>query len=274
MGAGTVVDAKESVRRQFGAVAAGYATSDVHAGGPDLEAMLAAVALRGDERVLDAGTGAGHAALAFAPRAGEVVAVDLTEPMLEQGRRLAAERRIANVRWEPGDVEHLPFLDAGFDLATSRYSAHHYPHPAAAARELARVLRPGGWLLLADVVAPDDPATDTILNAIEVLRDRSHVRDHTIGQWRALLEAAGFAVELVGSWPLRLRFDAWVSRMRTPPAAVAQIRDLLDGAPAEVRAALRVEDDHTFTVPVALLRGRRLPDAEAPAADPLTPGAA
>src|SRR5262245_55828405 len=84
-------DVKQSVQRQFGAVAANYATSPVHRGGPDLDAMLAAATPRGHERVLDAGCGTGHTALAFAPLVAEVVGADLTEAMLEQGRRLAAE---------------------------------------------------------------------------------------------------------------------------------------------------------------------------------------
>ena len=70
------MDVQESVRRQFGPVAAAYATSSVHAGGPDLEAMIEAASLRGDEAVLDVAAGAGHTALAFAPRVTSVAAVD------------------------------------------------------------------------------------------------------------------------------------------------------------------------------------------------------
>jgi SAM-dependent methyltransferase len=250
------VDIKQSVQRQFGAVAASYATSAVHIGGPDLDAMLAAVTPRGVERVLDAGCGTGHTALAFAPLVAEVVGIDLTEAMLEQARQLAAERGLKNVQFQHGDVEQLPFPDAAFDIVTSRYSAHHYPHPALALREFARVLRPGGLFLLVDVVAADDPTQDTFLNAIELLRDPSHVRDHALGQWRAMLGAAGFADELLGTWPLRLEFAAWVTRMKTPPLAVGQLKALLDGAPREVRAAMAIDaQDYSFSIPLALLRG-------------------
>lgn len=251
------MDVKESVQRRFGPVAANYATSAVHVAGPDLAAMLAAVPLRGDERMLDAGTGTGHTALAFAPRVGHVTAVDLTESMLAQGRRLAAERGIGNVVFERADVERLPYPDGDFDLVTSRFSAHHVPRPAAAVAELARVLRPGGTLLLADVVSPDDPTTDTFLNAIELLRDTSHVRDHTVSQWRGMLDGAGLVVDELGVWPLRLEFASWVRRMDTPQPTVDQIRALLDRAPAEVRTALAVEEEGTFTVPVAVLRAVR-----------------
>jgi len=248
-------DIKNAVERQFSPVAANYATSAVHAAGPDLVAMLAAAALQGNERVLDAGSGAGHTALAFAAQAAEVVAVDLTEAMLAQGRKLARDRKLENISFKRGDVEQLPFPDASFDIVTSRYSAHHYPHPQIALREFARVLKPGGRLLLADVVSPEPPAPDTFLNAIELLRDPSHVRDHTVGQWLGMCAEAGLPAETLGEWPLRLEFESSVARMNTPFLAITQIRALIDGAPREVRAALVLEEGYSFSVPSALIRG-------------------
>ncbi len=250
-------DLKESVQRQFAAVAANYATSAVHVAGPDLAAMLAEADLRGHERVLDAGCGAGHTALAFAARAAEVAAIDLTEAMLAQGRKLARDRNLANITFKRGDVEQLPFADASFDIVTSRYSAHHYPHPLTAVREFARVLRPGGLLLLADVLAPDPPAQDTFLNAIELLRDPSHVRDHTAGQWLSMCAEAGLVADVAGQWPLRLEFESWVARMNTPFLAITQIRTLIDGAPRDLRAALAIGEGYSFSVPTGLIRAVR-----------------
>jgi SAM-dependent methyltransferase len=253
------VDVKESVQNQFGLSATSYATSAVHVGGPDLTAMVAAANLQGGERVLDVGCGAGHTALAFAQHAAEIVAVDLTLAMLTAARRLANERGLTNIRFERGDVEKLPFPDTSFDIVTSRYSAHHYPHPEVALREMTRMLKPDGMILLVDVVAPDDPAQDTFLNAIELLRDPSHVRDHSIHQWCSMFEAAGLQPEVLGTWPLHLEFESWVARMNTPFLAITQIRTLINGAPREVRQglALKSEDDYSFDVPVALIRGRR-----------------
>lgn len=250
-------DIKDSVRRQFGQVAANYSRSAVHARGPDLEAMVQAAALQGEEHLLDAGTGTGHTALAFAPHVAQVVALDLTAAMLAQGQHLAAERGLHNIAFRRGDVEHLPFDNASFDLVTSRYSAHHWPHPQLALGEFARVLRPGGQLLLADVIAPDNPTGDTFLNAIELLRDPSHVRDHSVAQWMATLTAAGFAADPLFTWIVRLDFDDWVTRMATPAPAVAMIKTLLDGAPQEIRRALQVgPEDYSFSLRGALFRGR------------------
>jgi ubiquinone/menaquinone biosynthesis C-methylase UbiE len=186
-----------------------------------------------------------------------VVALDLTEAMLAQGRKLARDRGITNIKFQRGDVERMPFADASFDLVTSRYSAHHYPHPLDALREIARVLKPGGTFLLVDVVSPDLPAQDTFLNAIELLRDPSHVRDHCVEQWLRMFDSAGFASEALDAWPLRLEFESWVARMNTPFLAITQIRALIDGATRDVRAALAIEEGYSFSVPTALLRGRK-----------------
>ena len=248
-----------AIQRQFGPAAARYASSPVHAGGPDLDALVAAANLTGRERVLDVGCGAGHTALACAPRAALVVALDLTLAMLETARSLAAERGLDNLRFERGDAADLPFADASFDLVTSRLCAHHYAAPARSVLEAARVLRPGGAFLLVDSVAPEDPLLDTYLNAIEVLRDPSHVRDHTVAQWGALFRAAGLACDVAGRFSMRIDFEPWIERLATPPSATAAIGALLDAAPDLVRALLEVRGrgDYSFSMLIALLRGRK-----------------
>jgi len=247
------------IQERFGRAAAAYAVSPVHRGGPDLDAMLAAAALTGRERVLDLGCGPGHAAAAFAPHAAEVVALDLTEAMLETGRVLAAERGLSNLRFERGDAARLSFPDASFERVTSRHSAHHFSDPRAVLREVARVLKPGGAFLLVDTVAPENPALDTFLNAFEVLRDPSHVRDHTVSQWCDMLRAVGLEASSLGSFASAQEFDAWVARIGTSPAAVKGLQALFDEAPEEVRAAfgIRGQGRYDFRLEFALIRGAR-----------------
>jgi SAM-dependent methyltransferase len=253
------VDLDTSIQRQFGAAAGNYVVSPVHAGGPSLEAVVERAALRGKERVLDVGTGAGHTALALAPHAAEVIALDLTEEMLSAAAGLARERGLSNVWFRRGRAEALPFADGSFDLVTSRLCAHHYKDPVAATREAARVLKPGGQYLLVDSFSPEDPVQDTYLNAIEVLRDPSHVRNYRVSEWCSMFDAAGLSIEVGPHWPTRLGFDSWVERLNTPAPLVAGLRVLIDAAPSEVREALQIrpETGYDWSIPIGLFCGRR-----------------
>jgi ubiquinone/menaquinone biosynthesis C-methylase UbiE len=235
-------DLKSSVAAHFGATADAYRTSAVHARGADLARLVELAAPRSHDRVLDAGCGAGHTAAALAPFVAQVTALDLSERMLDAARTLAAERGLTNVAFRQGDVEALPFDGESLDLVVSRYSAHHWPNPHLALREIARVLRcnGSGRFVLSDIVSVEAPLVDTYLQAIELLRDGSHVRDHSAGQWQTMLEANGFVVETVEPFVCPLRFDEWVARMATPAPRVAMLKSLLAEAPDEVREALQV----------------------------------
>ena len=247
-------DLKGAVQEQFGPVAANYLTSAVHAQGEDLPVMVQAANLRGDERVLDAGCGAGHTAASFAPHVAEVVALDFTDAMLRQVEVLASERGLSNVSTRLGDVESLPFADAVFGLVVSRYSSHHWARPEQALREFRRVLRGDGSFVLSDVLGFGDYVSDTYLNAIEVLRDPSHVRDFTLAEWNTFFASAGFQLEVIFPYRIFLDFEEWTERMATPEASRVSIRALYDAAPAEVKKAMGIVDTgHSFQC--AVLRG-------------------
>jgi len=249
----------DSVREQFGAAANAYATSAVHASGPDLAAMVRLAQLTGTEQVLDMGSGAGHCALAFGAKAAQVRGIDVTPEMVGVANRLAGERGLANVTFEQGDVDRLPFDDATFDRVTSRLSAHHYADPQRALGEALRVLKPGGMFLLVDSAAPEDPALDTFFQAVEFLRDPSHVRNWRGSEWVRMVAGAGFEEAQV-----RERFApfidgaGWVQRMQTPPTRVAMLRELFAEATEAQKAAFDLrEEPWGLCIPFVLLTARR-----------------
>ncbi len=247
-------DIKGAVQGQFDAAAANYRTSAVHAAGADLPTIAQLVQEHGGQRVLDAGCGAGHTSLAVAPHVSEVVAFDLTQSMLTQVESLAQERDLTNIVTRQGDVEQLPFGDGEFDIVVSRYSAHHWPHPQVAVQECARVLKSGGWFILSDIVAAADPAQDTFLQVLEVLRDPSHVRDHSIAQWQAMFNAVGLASEVIDTWSLFLDFTSWVERIHTPDLNVQMLKALYDNASSEIREAFHIQPNYDFHIPGALFK--------------------
>lgn len=101
----------------------------------------------------DLGCGTGELSASLAPFVARIIAVDRSGEMLE-----AAERRLRelpNVQVRKGDLESLPLDDAAIDAATLVLVLHHLPDPAAAIRETARVLKPGGRLLITDMLPHD-----------------------------------------------------------------------------------------------------------------------
>lgn len=248
---------EQHVDRQFSAVAAAYLTSTVHAQGEDLARATEIVRGRTNDRVLDVGCGAGHMSFAVAPHVHSVTAFDLSRSMLDVVMQSARERGITNITPHQGVAESLPFADETFEWICTRYSAHHWARLPHALDQMRRVLKPGGGLIIIDVVSSDVPLIDTHVQTIELLRDASHVRDYSLSEWNSFLSRAGFCVSAHHSWKLRLEFESWINRIRTPAEQVASIRALLQGAPQPVRDYLKVEPDCSFQFDAAMIEASR-----------------
>lgn len=226
--------------------ASAYVTSAVHSAGQDLDRIEAIVREHAGARVLDLGCGGGHVSYRVAPHAREVVAVDLTADMLAEVVRTAAQRGLGNIAVRQAPAERLPFEDAAFDIVLCRFTAHHWHDFEAGLREARRVLAARGRAVFVDVVAPAHPLLDTHLQAIELLRDPSHVRNYATAEWTAALGRAGFSPTGLAARRMRMDFGPWTARARTTPAHAAAILSLQAGASASVRDYFAVGPDGSF----------------------------
>lgn len=250
-------DAHEAhVAAQFGPRARDYVESAVHARGPDLEALEAIVAAARPVRALDLGAGGGHVAYLMARHAHSVVAVDLSGEMLGAVRATASERGLANIGTAEGPAEKLPFDDGVFDFVASRYSAHHWRDFEAGLREARRVATPGAGAVFIDAFSPGVPLLDTHLQAVELLRDTSHVRDYTGGEWIAALAAAGFSLKGAQTFRIRMDYPVWIARMRTPAENARAIRVLQETAAAATKSHFEIEPDGSFMLDVLLIEAK------------------
>jgi hypothetical protein len=94
---------------------------------------------------------------------------------------------------------------------------------------------------------------DTHLQAVELLRDTSHVRDYTASEWTAALARSGFAPRGCQTWKLRMDFPVWIARMRTPEPNARAIRALQTAASAEVAAHFAIEHDGSFMLDILMI---------------------
>jgi ubiquinone/menaquinone biosynthesis C-methylase UbiE len=163
-----------------------------------------------DDTVLDVACGPGLLACAFARVAKHVTGIDMTPAMLEQARKTQQEQGLTNVSWQPGDVYSLPFSPSQFSIVSSRFVFHHLQDPLAALKEMKRVCKPGGKVVVADM-APH-PAKAAALNAAELLRDPSHVRALPEKELGALFAEAGLLSPHVSYYRLESELEELLSR--------------------------------------------------------------
>jgi ubiquinone/menaquinone biosynthesis C-methylase UbiE len=255
---------------QFTRQAEPFAQRHGYQNDPLLDLMADCAQVKSGDIVLDVACGPGIVSCCFARLARHVTGIDFVPAMLERARRYQAEQRLSNLTWHLGSSADLPFPDAAFDCVITRFSFHHFLDPATALREMKRVAKPNGVVLVCDV-APT-PETQASFNHWEILRDPSHTRALTEAEFALLGEEAGLVLDrrahyrmdrdleeiLAGSFPkagdaerIRALFDADI-RAGTDTLGVAARREA--AAPAEGSSSAGWKDGAIrITYPIAVL---------------------
>jgi len=237
------MDHHTTVREEFARQAVTFGQSAAVAAEGEAERVAGALGEAGRGRVLDLACGPGLVSEALGRGAREVVAFDLTPEMLGEARARCERAGLSNVLFRQGRAEALPFGEGEFDAAVTRLSLHHFPDPGPPLREMLRVLRPGGAAAVADFVASEDPGEAALHNALEVLRDPSHVRALPRSELLALVREAGFGIVSESRWEAGREFGEW-ARIANAPARTAAVRTVMEALARRGAAAgidLRVE---------------------------------
>jgi SAM-dependent methyltransferase len=189
--------------------------------------------LTGDELALDVACGAAHVPEELAPHVRTVVGVDLTPELLAIGAARLRDAGIDNVLLQEGDAEGLPFVDDSFDVVNCRSSLHHFAHPDRAMAEMRRVARPGGRIVITDLVVPAGVDRDRY-DGVHRLLDPSHLRALTDDELLALCRAAGRPDDAAGAstrsnFAGRLPLDLILTPVSDEAGVRAALRDEIDG---------------------------------------------
>jgi SAM-dependent methyltransferase len=248
-----------TAQQVFGPRAAFYATSAAHKDRAVLDRVVELARPWPDALVLDVATGTGHTALALSPHVRRVIAIDVTPEMLAEGGRLKDEGGITNVQFRIADALDLPFEDATFDIVTCRRAAHHFADIARALREMKRVLKGNGRLVIDDRSVSEDDFVDATMNRLDWLHDESHMREYRPSEWQCMMSEAGFEVEAIEPYikhrPL-LSLTAGVA-----PDKAAEIHRIIASLGKFQRAAMNVVEkegeiftNHWYVIAVGVKR--------------------
>jgi ubiquinone/menaquinone biosynthesis C-methylase UbiE len=238
-----MVDSREQIeriRRQFTRQADAYSRS---LQATNEAGLLALVALSGAQRehaALDVACGPGFLTMAFAARCASAVGLDATDAFLERARAEAARRGLANLSFRAGDAERLPFPDASFDVVSCRAAFHHFARPALVLGEMKRALAPDGRIVVADLVASEDPAQAAYQDRIERLCDPSHARALPASELERIFADTGLEVVARPRSTLHYDVEEWLEHGGPEERATREIHALFEASLDVDRCGLNV----------------------------------
>ncbi len=239
---------------QFTRQAVPFATAPVIRNQEILDRILEITEPQKDDTVLDVACGPGLLTCAFGHVVRQATGIDLTPAMLEQAKLVQREQGLSNVTWETGDATKLPYKDGEFSLVVTRFSFHHFLDPLSVLREMRRVCRPGGKVVVAD--SAPAPSKAEAFDAVETLRDPSHVHALPIDSLCELFAEAGLDQPRVGTYRLEGDLDDLLERSFPNEGDEARVRRMFEDSLRDDALDLATRQVHGkifYGFPIAIL---------------------
>ncbi|ASN05826.1 class I SAM-dependent methyltransferase [Virgibacillus necropolis] len=230
---------KENVKSVFAKNSNAYVTSSTHSKGSDLPLLVKWLQPEPSMIALDIATGGGHVAKHLSKHVAKVIASDLTKEMLDNTANHLSSYE--NIMYKIADAEELPFENNTFDIVACRIAAHHFPSPEKFISEVYRVLKPNGKFIFIDNIAPEDSRFDEFVNTLEKMRDYSHVRSHSILEWKELFTKYQLTVMKEQVRKKTLPYQEWIDRTLDSDEAKNKVGSYIVEASSKVHDYFQVD---------------------------------
>ena len=221
---------REAVQRQFAKTVEHFSKLAVRDSPEILAEKVDFCRPQATDMALDVACGPGTLVLLLASRVKFVRGIDVTLPMLQRARAFQAEHQVQNACFEQGDAEQLPYPDGTFDLLTCQCSFHHLSKPEKALREMLRVLKAEGRIMITDPLGPESDAKYELHNQIERLRDRSHTESLRLTTFLQMFDDAGLDVLRQTTKRRQRSFNDWMRRagIESHHKRYSEVRQLIE----------------------------------------------
>ena len=158
-----------------------------------LERIIEMLHIQTNDTILDLGTGTGYVSLEIAKRYknANVIGLDIVEKALQSNRNKAENQNLNNIKFVSYNGIDFPFEDDFFDLIVTRYALHHFPKIEYTFKELARVIKTGGKLVIADPTPNEDDAT-RFVDAYMRMKPDGHIKYYTKDEFEHFGKDVGF----------------------------------------------------------------------------------
>lgn len=198
--------------------------------------------LRGGETVLEVGSGTGAFLALFEDLAGLLVGVDLTMGMLREARSHHDDMGLVL-----GDGRRMPVHPRSVDLTTSAQTFHHVPAPVDILKEMRRVTKDDGRVLVVDQIATERFEEAATMNELDVLRDPSHVACRPPSAFRVMMGAAGLEIVDERIVSTRQLFSTWMGPDEFPTERIEAVRRFVEQRGDQTGMDFEREgDDYSF----------------------------
>ena len=209
----------ENIKQEFTRQADAMEKAEVFKETDFIKQLITEIGLTGNETLLEVGCGPGIMVSMFARFFKSVYAVDITPKMIEKAAERIKREGLDNVYFDVCKAESLPYDNDFFDFVYSRFTLHHLKDPAIAIPEMARVVRPGGKIILQDIIASEDTEKAELHNAIETLRDPSHTKMLSLTELRKTVLAADLKIISQHQLSKKRYFSEWIQITNSPQRA-------------------------------------------------------
>jgi ubiquinone/menaquinone biosynthesis C-methylase UbiE len=208
--------------------------------------------------VLDVACGPGIVACEFASHAKQVTGIDITPKMIEQAKERQKDKKLANLAWKIGNVLPLPFPDSQFSIVLTRYTFHHFLDTKAVLMEMIRVCKPGGKVMVVDVVQPLEKSE--AYDRMETLRDPSHTHALTLPEMALIVTESGLKNVKTAQYKVELELEQQLKASFPNPGDEEKIREMykadLERDQMGIDVHLQGNEVH-FAIPIMIVVGEK-----------------